>query len=62
MKLGVSVSVVLVGLILLFGRYLMQLFTKTPEVIALGTRTVSYTHLDVYKRQLIPCTFGKAVR
>ena len=23
---------------------------------------VSYTHLDVYKRQLIPCTFGKAVR
>ena len=38
MKLGVSVSVVLVGLILLFGRYLMQLFTKTPEVIALGTR------------------------
>lgn len=38
MILSVSVSVVLVGLILLFGKYLMVLFTSTPEVIELGQR------------------------
>jgi len=36
--MGVSVSVVLVGLILLFGKYLMLLFTDTPEVIEIGQR------------------------
>ncbi len=36
LKLGLSVSVVLVALILIFGRYLMGLFTKTAEVIDLG--------------------------
>jgi len=38
MKMGLGVSVVLVGLILLFGRYLMEMFTSTPEVIELGMR------------------------
>ena len=36
LKLGLSVSVVLVALILIFGRYLMGMFTKTVEVIDLG--------------------------
>ncbi len=36
--LGVGVSAVLVGIILLFGRNLIYLFTDTPEVIALGMR------------------------
>ena len=34
--LGVSVSAVLVGLILLFGKYLIHMFTSTPDVIELG--------------------------
>lgn len=38
MIMGLSVSVVLVGLILLFGKYLMLMFTDTPEVIELGQR------------------------
>ena len=38
MIMGLGVSVVLVGLILLFGRYLLILFTDTPEVIDLGVR------------------------
>lgn len=38
MKMGLGVSVVLVGLILLFGRYLMEMFTSTPEVIEIGMR------------------------
>ncbi len=38
LKMGLSVSVVLVGLILLFGRYLMEMFTSTPEVIETGMR------------------------
>ena len=38
MKIGLIVSVVLVGLILIFGRYLMEMFTSTPEVIELGMR------------------------
>ena len=33
MIMGVSVSVVLVGLILIFGKYLMMMFTSTPEVM-----------------------------
>ena len=33
LKIGVSVSVVLVGLIILFGKNLMGLFTNTDEVI-----------------------------
>ena len=36
--MGLGVSVVLVGLILLVGRYLLILFTDTPEVIDLGVR------------------------
>lgn len=36
--MGLSVSIVLVGLILLFGKYLMLLFTDTPEVIEIGQR------------------------
>ena len=36
LKLGLSVSVVLVALILFFGRYLMEMFTSTPEVIDTG--------------------------
>ena len=38
MKLGLTVSVVLVGAILLFGKYLMAMFTSTPEVIDLSMR------------------------
>lgn len=38
MLLGVCVSVVLVVLILLFGKNLIVLFTQTPEVIDLGMR------------------------
>ncbi len=38
MVMGLGVSVVLVALILLFGRYLMEMFTSTPEVIKLGMR------------------------
>lgn len=38
LKLGVVVSVVLVALILLFGRLLVHAFTSTPEVIELGQR------------------------
>jgi len=38
LKIGLSVSVVLVALILLFGQYLMQMFTSTPEVISTGMR------------------------
>lgn len=36
LKLGLSVSAVLVALILIFGKYLMAMFTSTPEVIELG--------------------------
>ena len=36
LRLGLSVSVVLVALILFFGRYLMEMFTSTPEVIDTG--------------------------
>ncbi len=38
LKLGLSVSVVLVGLILIFGRALMSCFTETPRVIELGQK------------------------
>ena len=38
LKIGLSVSVVLVTLILIFGQYLMQMFTSTPEVISTGMR------------------------
>lgn len=38
MKMGLCVSVVLVALILIFGRYLMEMFTSTPEVIETGMR------------------------
>lgn len=38
MKIGLVVSVILVGLILVFGRYLMEMFTQTPQVIELGMR------------------------
>ena len=37
-KLRLSVALVLVALILLFGQYLMELFTQTPEVISTGMR------------------------
>lgn len=36
LQLGLSVSVALVALILLFGRYLMGMFTQTEQVIELG--------------------------
>lgn len=36
LKLGLTVSAALVALILLFGKYLMAMFTSTPEVIELG--------------------------
>ncbi len=38
LKMGLGVSVVLVVLILLCGKYLMVMFTSTPEVIELGMR------------------------
>ena len=41
MIMGVSVSVVLVGLILVFGKYLMLMFTDTHEVIELGQRMLN---------------------
>ncbi len=41
MIMGVSVSIVLVGLILIFGKYLMMMFTSTPEVIELGQRMLN---------------------
>ena len=39
--MGVSVSVVLVGLILVFGKYLMLMFTDTPDVIKLGQQMLN---------------------
>ena len=36
MKIGLTVSVVMVAAILLFGKYLMVMFTSTPEVIETG--------------------------
>ncbi len=52
LKIGLAVSVVLVGLILLFGKYLMEMFTSTPEVIDLGqqmlrTLAVGYVAMAV---------------
>ena len=52
LKVGLAVSVVLVGLILLFGKYLMEMFTSTPEVIDLGqqmlrTLAVGYVAMAV---------------
>ena len=38
LKLGLSVSVVLVALILIFGRYLMGMFTKTVESLTWGNK------------------------
>ena len=36
MKIGLVVSVILVAMILLFGRYLVEMFTSTPDVIRLS--------------------------
>lgn len=36
LKIGLTVSIVMVSAILLFGKYLMVLFTSTPEVIETG--------------------------
>ncbi len=52
LKVGMAVSVILVGLILLFGKYLMEMFTSTPEVIDLGqqmlrTLAVGYVAMAV---------------
>ncbi len=52
LKLGLLVSIVLVGLILLFGHHLMRAFTSTPEVIELGqqmlfTLSVGYVAMAV---------------
>lgn len=52
LKVGLVVSVILVGLILLFGKYLMEMFTSTPEVIDLGqqmlrTLAVGYVAMAV---------------
>ena len=57
LKLGLSVSVVLVALILIFGRYLMGMFTKTVEVIDLGqqmmfTLAVGYIAMAVPPEKL----------
>ncbi|WP_322175555.1 MATE family efflux transporter [Acutalibacter caecimuris] len=41
MLMGLGVSVVLVGLILIFGKYLMLMFTSTPAVIDLGQRMLN---------------------
>ena len=41
MKLGVAVSSVLCVLILIFGRYLMQMFTNTPELINMAMHMMS---------------------
>lgn len=38
LKMGLGVSVVLVALIMVFGKYLMEMFTSTPEVIDTGMR------------------------
>ncbi len=38
LKIGLTVSVVLVVLILIFGPYLVEMFTSTPEVISTGVR------------------------
>ncbi len=42
LKLGLSVSVVLVGLIVLFGGVLIRLFTQTPAVIDIGQRMLYF--------------------
>ena len=52
LKIGLSVSVVLVALVLLFGQYLMQMFTQTQEVISIGmqmlqTLAVGYVAMSV---------------
>lgn len=41
LKIGLAVSVVLVAAILLFGRYLMEMFTSTPEVVDTGMHMMS---------------------
>lgn len=38
LKIGVTVSVILVSLILIFGPMLVEMFTSTPEVISTGVR------------------------
>ena len=38
LKIGLTVSMILVALILLFGPYLIEMFTSTPEVISTGVR------------------------
>lgn len=38
LRIGLTVSVVLVALILIFGQFLMQMFTSTPVVIETGMR------------------------
>lgn len=38
LKIGLTVSMILVALILIFGPYLAEMFTSTPEVISTGVR------------------------
>lgn len=38
LKIGLTVSIILVALILIFGPYLVEMFTSTPEVISTGVR------------------------
>jgi len=38
LKIAVLTSVILVGCVLIFGKYLIIMFTDTPEIIALGTK------------------------
>ena len=47
------------------GNHTLSCITRVEETAAIGTETVSYTHLDVYKRQVLaqlgehlPCTQG----
>lgn len=56
LKMGLGVSVALVGLILIFGRFLMQMFTKTPEVVEVGMqmlRTLALGYVAMAVTQIL---------
>ena len=40
----------------------MALFTENTKVIIIGDRAVSYTHLDVYKRQVVEKRLKKEIQ
>ena len=37
------------------GRFIMDMAALHPDINYIGIEPVSYTHLDVYKRQMIDC-------